>query len=192
MLPMHNVVQEVVHTIIPMLEQGLLDTGRPVVHRRVHPEAMELIHQAYFAMTLTLKQRPHEYETTAMEAALGLAGAAIKFVADLGDPRVLRWLADPDALVNAPELDTEQHAFDEQEQVEWRPLRDMPPIGMLNAEERERSRQVYEHRKKAEELREKRAKGLVNPPTEMPTPLNRAPGQEPTATSAGDDATQVA
>jgi hypothetical protein len=170
MLPMHNVVREVVFTIIPKLEQGLLDTGRPVVHRRVHPEAMELIHDAYYSMTMTPKERPHEYETTAMEAALRLAGSSLKFVADLGDPRIQRRLADPDVLANAPEYDDDKPTPDEEEYLEWKPFEEMPPLGLLTPAERERSQQVREARVRAE----------------------RARAKKPIAQPTDDDVTQVA
>jgi hypothetical protein len=153
MLPLHNVVRHVLDNHLVQLEERLLAEGKPLTHRRVHPEAMMLIHEAYYAMTMCLKEHPEQYETVCLQEAQKLAAAAIKFVADLGDPRVLRELADPDLLI----LDDDQveaKGYDDPDEGRWRPLKEMP-LGILTEEERQRSQKVRHARQRAEKARER-------------------------------------
>lgn len=154
-LPIRNVVKHILNDIIPEIERKLLEDDKPVQHQRVHPEAMVLIYEAYQDMTLTLKEKPHSFETAVMRQAEKLAAAAIKFVADLGDPKVLRHLADPSQLLeNNNSADVEENRDDP---AEFLILKDMPRLGYLTDEDWARARSVRAARERAVKVREQLA-----------------------------------
>jgi hypothetical protein len=101
----------------------------------------------------------------------------INFVADLGDPRILRRLADPDVLANPPECDDGKPGFDEVENIErWKTLGEMP-LGILTEEKAQSQRVRAEARQKAEKERELRAKGLAPQPNRASAAPHLAPGR---------------
>ena len=144
--------------------------GLPPRHQTVHPAAMGLIHRAYYRMVTSLKEHPEQYETTAMMEAINLARASIKFVTDLGDPRILRHLADPDCL--ALDLDDAAEESNHPDQVptdeEW--------VGNSQRARTFRSPADQEWSEKVREARERRTKSASRPRrTNSSRPANNGP-----------------
>jgi hypothetical protein len=191
MLTLKKVVKEIVCKAIPKIERGLVASDKEVVFRTLR-DAMPVIHERYFELGRILRDRPREHDTSAIEVLKQMAAAAIKAVTDLGDPHSLPCLADPNAQVNTPAPGEDQPNYDEVEHVKWAPLKDMPPLGMLSEDERERSLQVREARQRADKKRKSRP---VQPApqtgkaTEAPGETT-GPGQP--LPPAGDDVNLVA